>query len=185
MWMPLTPSNTPKGHVGRIRPRREELHDAFHVGGDHRQVKLDLHLGQGPVSRPGEAMKVFELGHLGLDPATLALIIPDPAVRPHASQRMAQAVPLENDGRADTRAIQKMVVAVRVVGLVRRYAPGVFLQHFMEFSALMDIGGGGLPLGENARVRVQRQMCLVAHKSLPASSSPSLRRDPADSHRPP
>jgi len=164
-----------KGHGGRIRPRREELHDAFHVGGDHRQVKLDLHLGQGPIPRPGEAVKILELGHLGLDPAALALIIPDPAVGPPASQRMAKTVSLENDGRADTRAIQKMVVAVRVIRLVRRHAPGVFLQHFMEFSALMDIGGGGLPLGEDARVRIQRQMRLVAHKSLPASSSSSPR----------
>jgi len=63
-----------KGHGGRIRPRREELDDAFHVGGDHRQMKLDLHLGQGPVPRPGEAMKILEFGHLGLDPAALALV---------------------------------------------------------------------------------------------------------------
>jgi len=168
-------SSAPKGHGGRIRPRREELHDAFHVGGDHRQVKLDLHLGQGPVPRPGEAVKILELGHLGLDPAALALIIPDPAVGPPASQRMAKTVSLENDGRADARVIQKMVVAVGVIRLVRRHAPGVFLQNVVEFSALMDIGGGGLLLGEDARVRVQRQVRLVAHKSPPAPSPPTPR----------
>ena len=30
----------PEGYGERIRPCREELHDAFHVGGDHREVKL-------------------------------------------------------------------------------------------------------------------------------------------------
>lgn len=54
-------------HARRIRPREEQLHDAFHVGGDHREVKLDLHFGQGPVSRAREAAKVLELGDLGLD----------------------------------------------------------------------------------------------------------------------
>ena len=163
----------PEGHGGRIRPRREELHDAFHVGGDHRQVKLDLHLGQGPVPRPGEAVKILELGHLGLDPEALALVGPNPAVRPPASQRMAQAVSLENDGRADAGAIQKMVVAVRVIRLVRRYAAGPLLKHVRKLPALVDIGGGGLLPGEDARVGVERQMPFVAHESLPAPSSPS------------
>ena len=77
---------------GRIRLRREELHDAFHVGGDHCEVKLDLHLGQAPVPCPGQAVKMFEFGHLRLDPAALALIILNPAVRALAPQGMAQAV---------------------------------------------------------------------------------------------
>ncbi len=81
---PLPLPNTPRNNGGRIRSRREELHDAFHVSGDHRQVKLDLHLEQGPVPRPGETVKMFEFGHLGLDPAALALIIPNPAIRPHS-----------------------------------------------------------------------------------------------------
>ncbi len=68
---------------GRNRPSKEELHGAFHVGGDHREVKLDLHLGQGLVPT-GEAVEMFELDHLGLDPAALALIILNPAVRPPA-----------------------------------------------------------------------------------------------------
>ncbi len=69
----------PERRGGRNRPFKEELHDAFHVGGDHRQVKLDLHLGQGLVPT-GEAVKMFEFGHLGLDSAALALIILNPAI---------------------------------------------------------------------------------------------------------
>ncbi len=98
MWASPSLSHMPEGYGGRIRPCREELHDAFHVGGDHREVELDLHLGQGPVSRPDEAVKMFEFGHLGLDPAALALIILNPAVGALAPQGMAEAVPLENDG---------------------------------------------------------------------------------------
>src|SRR3989304_583833 len=73
------PSCTPQSHSGRTPPREEELHDALEVRGHHRQVKLDLHLGQGPVPRPDEAPEALELGDLGLDPAALAPVVPAPA----------------------------------------------------------------------------------------------------------
>ena len=88
------PSCTPQSHSGRTPPREEELHDALEVRGHHRQVKLDLHLGQGPVPRPDEAPEALELGDLGLDPAALALVVPDPAVGSPASQWMGEAVAL-------------------------------------------------------------------------------------------
>ncbi len=59
-------------------PSKEELY----VGGDHREVKRDIHFERSLEYRPHEAALVLEHCDLGLDPAVLSLAVSNLAVRP-------------------------------------------------------------------------------------------------------